>query len=965
MKTLSETRQFPAQRFLLFRLSLLVIGCLLGSHARSATDPSAAVSGLTPDSSGYLVVEKGQDYAVHRKVTAVTNSTGLFTLRTNEFTTLDHGLHYFEAGEWKLSQDLLEPFPEGAVARFGAYKTIFSSDLPVFDIATPDGKRILGAVRSIQLTDFATGKSVVLATVKSSAQSRVIPPNRVLYSSAFDGLEADVLYVWKHNSFSQNIILKENSAGLPAELNAASTRLEVVTELIEAPDPTISEVILPQQTGPALADAGLISFGQMLAVPGMAYPVANEKALNLTDGSVAAENAVHVLKQWHSLNDGRKFIIESVSWPEIEAHLRDLPPKQLAQSRSLVEVAQSRIWPKALERASRHHPIQLAGGPYRPKGYLVDLEVLTSSVSTKVFGNTTYYVPTTYAVTSSSSFSDATIIKFGPNGHLTLSGDMTSPSSGIVTLTVRDDDSIGDLVINAGTPPYTTDGIVSSSDWAGGSLGLYNLSHGVFIRRFKIRYAAKGIDAYTPYWTHSVEDCRFETDTIGVYGYYTGFNLVNNKVCNVGTTWVAGTGSTIYESGTLPDCSVVNATKTTGLLNLEPTITINRKPNCHNYIALFSMSNAAAIVKSLSSDFGATWSAAEIIVPAANGDPSAAFDSYGNLFLTYLASDLTIPVLRSTNNGLDFSLITTLPIPPGRTACDQPTIATGPDGTGASSVWVTYGVFGGPLGKEIYVAGAQVTSLGSSVVFSHPPGLVTANAVNFIPGDIAIGPSGQVAVAFQGDWTFGGPDAIYVTQDIDGLGNSCDFETAYQALGSAIGTHLSIGAQPRRLINAEVGLAWDRSTGPNRGRLYMVYTDWTGASGTDIKTCYYLGSGSWSTPKKVNDDPASPKHDQFFPRIAVDETTGNIGVSWYDCRNDSSNTNTQFFAAVSVDGGQSFSRNIQLQWGQSNSNAQNDEHDYGDYTGLDYYGGFLCPAWADNSNPADSQCDAYVARLPY
>ena len=41
---------------------------------------------------------------------------------------------------------------------------------------------------------------------------------------------------------------------------------------------------------------------------------------------------------------------------------------------------------------------------------------------------------------------------------------------------------------------------------------------------------------------------------------------------------------------------------------------------------------------------------------------------------------------------------------------------------------------------------------------------------------------------------------------------------------------------------------------------------------------------TWSNPVRVNDDAGT--NSQFLPFIALDQTTGYIAVSWYDCRND-------------------------------------------------------------------------------
>ena len=144
----------------------------------------------------------------------------------------ENALHYFDSGEWKLSEDLIESHPDGAVAQRGPTKAIFSADLnavAVFDVLSADGTRLRGGVRAIQLTDVATGKSLVLATVKKSAPGELAPPNQLVYRDSFDGLEAETLIVWKHNSFSQSLLLRERPE-LPEGMNGAWTRLEVVTE---------------------------------------------------------------------------------------------------------------------------------------------------------------------------------------------------------------------------------------------------------------------------------------------------------------------------------------------------------------------------------------------------------------------------------------------------------------------------------------------------------------------------------------------------------------------------------------------------------------------------------------------------------------------------------------------------------------------------------------------------------------
>ena len=69
---------------------------------------------------------------------------------------------------------------------------------------------------------------------------------------------------------------------------------------------------------------------------------------------------------------------------------------------------------------------------------------------------------------------------------------------------------MGERVVNAGSPPYTSDGVVSSGDWANSSLSLYNAYAGVTVQRFRIRYANHAINDYSPGNTHTVQYCRLE-----------------------------------------------------------------------------------------------------------------------------------------------------------------------------------------------------------------------------------------------------------------------------------------------------------------------------------------------------------------------------------------------------------------------------------------------------------------------
>lgn len=183
-------------------------------------------------------------------------------------------------------------------------------------------------------------------------------------------------------------------------------------------------------------------------------------------------------------------------------------------------------------------------------------------------------------------------------------------------------------------------------------------------------------------------------------------------------------------------------------------------------------------------------------------------------------------------------------------------------------------------------------------------------------------------------------------------------------------------------MDAEPGLAWDRTGGPHNGRVYLVYTIEQGneSDNTDIQLRYSDDNGaSWSAPVRVNDDVTV--NSQFLPKISLDPTSGHLAVSWYDARNDLGaggpsdtdgvpNNDAQFFAAFSRDG-TAFTPNRRVSVGTSNSHDAHNGIDYGDYSGLAYYNGLAHPVWADNSNSTGQnpdgtlhQLDVYTASVP-
>lgn len=388
---------------------------------------------------------------------------------------------------------------------------------------------------------------------------------------------------------------------------------------------------------------------------------------------------------------------------------------------------------------------------------------------------------------------------------------------------------------------------------------------------------------------------------------------------------------------------------------------------------------AAGLFKGVSFDGGSTWTTTLIgdndNLGAACCDPSLSFDSYGNLFLTYLFNvGNVVPIALSTDGGLNFNIIANIAKPPKQSLSasgerrglfrfvDQPTITAG-----EGEVWE---VFNG--GGPIVATGASVTGLGQVGGFITPE--VVPGTNNCTYGDVAIGPKGEVMQVCTLTESGQGGGKLFVNVDPDGLGPA-GFGTRVFVTETHVGGFDFIPAQPDRSVDAEPGLAWDRTGGSHNGRVYLVYTleHPNESNNMDINVRFSDDEGAtWSAPVRVNDDQTT--NSQFLPKISLDPTSGKLAVVWYDSRNDLGtggtgdtdgvpNDDAQFWGAFSTDSGQTFTKNIQISAGTSNSHDSGNAIDYGDYTGLSFVGGVAHPAWADNSNSTVNNPDGTLHGL--
>jgi hypothetical protein len=410
----------------------------------------------------------------------------------------------------------------------------------------------------------------------------------------------------------------------------------------------------------------------------------------------------------------------------------------------------------------------------------------------------------------------------------------------------------------------------------------------------------------------------------------------------------------------------------------EEAVAIN-PTNPKNIVILTNVDHPiAGLFEGVSFDGGTTWTTKLIgdndNLGDACCDPSLSFDNYGNLFMTYLYNvENAVPIALSTDGGLTFNLIANIAKAPKQTQAangdrglfrfvDQPTITAA-----QGEVWIVFNA-GGPM----VATGASVMGLGQIGAFISTE--VVPGTNNCTYGDVSIGPAGQVMQVCTLTESGQGGGKLYVAVDPDGLGPA-GFGSSSFVAATHVGGFDFIPPQPDRSVDAEPGLAWDRTGGAHTGRVYLVYTleQKNESDNTDIFVRHSDDGGvTWSGPVRVNDD--NTKNSQFLPKIALDPTSGNLAVVWYDSRLDLGaggpgdtdgvpNDDAQFWGAFSTDGGQTFTPNAPISAGTSNAHDSGNGIDYGDYSGLSFYGGVAHPSWSDNSNSTGNNPDSALHGL--
>jgi hypothetical protein len=273
---------------------------------------------------------------------------------------------------------------------------------------------------------------------------------------------------------------------------------------------------------------------------------------------------------------------------------------------------------------------------------------------------------------------------------------------------------------------------------------------------------------------------------------------------------------------------------------------------------------------------------------------------------------------------------------------------------------VTDNVFGSPHKNNIYLAWTRFDVYGSKdpqhrshIFFSSsrdggktfaPPFEVSDTTGDCRDGDNTV--EGAIAAAgVKGEvyLVWAGPKGLYFDKSLDG--------------GATFGKDKIIAAMPGGWDIEIPGIGRangmpvtkvDTSNGLHRGTIYVNWVDARNGDHDVFVMASRDGGVTWSTPVRVNDDKLKNGKDQFFTWMAVDPVDGAVNIVFYD-RRDLDGTKTGVTLARSIDGGKTFvNHKISLAPFECNKGVF-----FGDYSGIDAYGGRVVPIFTHFTNKRD------------
>jgi hypothetical protein len=430
--------------------------------------------------------------------------------------------------------------------------------------------------------------------------------------------------------------------------------------------------------------------------------------------------------------------------------------------------------------------------------------------------------------------------------------------------------------------------------------------------------------------------------------FFVGPNILSILMIALVTSVVGASAQPLVLGANVNVSNIAGAQSEVGVA-INPTNRLNLVATANN------IANLGQLAVWFSTNGGVTWTANFISTPedgfaAADRrfDPNAAFDSDGNVYVVYSTTGTgnRLLVARSTDGGQNFNQVTTVTTDAGPNDLHTAMVMTRADAAGADDVLV---VWARPQGAGESIEAAL--SLDAGATFPTQNNNVNdALQRTFLPW-AAVDNAGNFHVVWEVNQGGGAGAIFHDTLNGVTLADGANVQVSTVQITDFAAATSTLPAQPDRGVFSVATIDVDRSPGSS-GRIFMSYTDRANTATNDTNIFVRFsdnGGATWSARTQVNDDGGTTS--QFLPRMAIDQTTGDVFLAWYDARGDAANNQlAHVFVSVSTNSGGAWSANQQLTTAASNestTNAARDGNNYAEYFGLTADRCFGFAAWTD------------------
>jgi hypothetical protein len=330
---------------------------------------------------------------------------------------------------------------------------------------------------------------------------------------------------------------------------------------------------------------------------------------------------------------------------------------------------------------------------------------------------------------------------------------------------------------------------------------------------------------------------------------------------------------------------------------------------CGNNAASLPSNTSRDVHVGWSTDGGRTWTNL-MHGPAGRQsfcDPAVAIDRAGRFFVGYNTSDRGQGVALSTDLGATWRHVQVARAPAGG-ALDKPHLAvdTSPASPFEGRAYLSWTRAGSPLDGQGNVTIHCSRSEDHGSTWSAPA-LLSPTTGHQTGSNLAVGPDGEVYCSWSSFAGMAGDErAIVFNRSLDG---GVTWETSRRPLANLRGIHGTNIPNLGLRVYSFPSLAVDRSEGPRRGWLYVLWVNIgqprVNSGDADVFAWRSMDRGTtWDGPVRVNDDLTSNAQWQVW--ATCDDANGDLYAVFYDRREDPADREARAYVARSTDGGETW-----------------------------------------------------------